>query len=104
LCAIKEYAPEFHVGLLKSGVTDETVTWLKQIGAEELCPHAKEITNRKVAQWHRDGFNVRAWGVKNEELMRQVYDSMADGMTVNFPDKLSAYIKEQTGKAQEGEV
>ena len=39
------------------------------------------------------GFNVRAWGVKDEELMRNVYDCMADGMTVNFPDKLTNYIQ-----------
>ena len=36
-------------------------------------------------------------GLDNEELMRTVYDSMADGMTVNFPDKLVEYIKLQTG-------
>ena len=34
---------------------------------------------------------------QNEELMRNVYDSMADGMTVNFPDKLVEYMKLQTG-------
>lgn len=28
--------------------------------------------------------------------MRKVYDSLADGMTINFPDKLTAYIKEKT--------
>lgn len=27
--------------------------------------------------------------------MHHVYDCGADGMTVNFPDKLTAYIKEQ---------
>lgn len=93
---LKKYAPEFRVGLLKNGVTDETVSWLKQIGAEEVCPHASEITPEKVAQWHLDGFNVRAWGLKNEEMMRHVYDSMADGMTVNFPDKLTAYMREKS--------
>ena len=39
------------------------------------------------------GFNVRAWGVYNEELMKQAYDSGCDGMTVNFPDKLTEYMK-----------
>ena len=38
------------------------------------------------------GFNVRAWGVMDEELMRSVYASLADGMTVNFPDKLKELI------------
>lgn len=92
--AIKEYAPELRVGLLCKDVTEDTIHFLKQIGSEEICPHAAEVTPESVAKWHREGFNVRAWGVKNEELMRQVYDSMADGMTVNFPDKLTAYIQE----------
>ena len=92
---IKEYAPELHVGLLCKDVTDDTIAFLKQIGAEEICPHATKVTPKNVAAWHREGFNVRAWGVHDETLMRQVYDSMADGMTVNFPDKLTAYIKEQ---------
>ena len=49
-----------------------------------------------MKKWHRMGFNVRAWGVSNETVMGQVYDAGADGMTVNFPDKLTAYIAEQT--------
>ena len=28
--------------------------------------------------------------------MEAVYDAGADGMTVNFPDKLTAYIQQQT--------
>ena len=95
IAAIKEYAPEFRIGLLCREITDDTIQFLKRIGAEEICPRATEVTPENVAKWHREGFNVRAWGVQNEELMRQVYDSMADGMTVNFPDKLFAYINEQ---------
>jgi hypothetical protein len=34
----------------------------------------------------------RAWGVAQEALMRQVVEAGADGMTVNFPDKLLAYM------------
>ncbi len=41
---------------------------------------------------HQDGFLVRAWGVSNEELMAQVVEAGVDGMTVNFPDKLTAYL------------
>ncbi len=98
--AIKEYAPELHIGLLCKEVTEDTIAFLKQIGAEEICPNAAQVTPENVAFWHREGFNVRAWGVRDETLMRQVYDSMADGMTVNFPDKLAAYIKETEQCAQ----
>ncbi len=94
--AIKEYAPELRIGLLHKEITEETLSFLKEIGAEELCPRATEITPERVAHWHREGFNVRAYGVADEEQMRQVYDAMADGMTINFPDKLTAYMAEQT--------
>lgn len=93
---IKEYAPELHIGWLKKNVTDEDIEKLRAIGGEEICPEAQEITPEKVYKWHREGFNVRAWGVYNEELMRHAYDCMTDGMTVNFPDKLAAYIEEKT--------
>ena len=46
---------------------------------------------------HRIGFSVRAWGIANEEIMKQVYETGADGMTVNFPDKLVKYMKEKNG-------
>lgn len=98
--AIKEYAPELRIGLLKNGVTEENIEELKAMGADEVCPHSAEVTPEKVAGWHREGFNVRAWGLDNEELMRKVYDSMADGMTVNFPDKLTEYRKNQGEQPQ----
>ncbi len=95
IAAIKEYAPEFRVGLLTSGVTEKTVEMLRQIGAEEICPKADEVTPEKVRYWHSEGFTVRPWGVTDEDIMKKVYDAMADGMTVNFPDKLTEYIKMQ---------
>ena len=66
---------------------------LKRIGVEELCPRATIVTPEKVAMWHREGFNVRAYGPENEEMMRYIYDCLTDGMTVNFPDKLTAYMR-----------
>ena len=90
----KRIAPEFRVGYLTSSVDDGLLERLREIGADELCPRASEITPERVEAWHRAGFNVRAWGVGTEEAMRKAYDSLANGMTVNFPDKLAAYIAE----------
>ena len=93
--AVRAYAPQLRTGLLCSNVTDDTTRPLKELGVEQLCPRADEITADKVAKWHRMGFDVRAWGVKDEVLMKKVFDAGADGMTVNFPDKLTQYIKEK---------
>lgn len=98
---IKALSPKLRVGWLVQDVSDETVAALLSIGGEEICPEAKDVTPERVEAWHRLGLNVRAWGVYNEELMRAVYDSGADGMTVNFPDRLQDYIKKCTEQKAE---
>jgi glycerophosphoryl diester phosphodiesterase len=53
------------------------------------------VTSDLVRRLHTEGFVVRAWGVADEVLMRQVVEAGADGMTVNFPDKLLAHMQSQ---------
>ena len=62
----------------------------------EICPKAALVVEDPdlVAKWHKLGLNVRAWGVSNEN-MSGVLDAGVDGMTVNFPDKLSTLLKER---------
>ena len=86
--------PEARLGFLakRGGITPELLQKMVRMGFYEICPHAEEVTEENVALWHGMGLGVRAWGVANEQLMRQVADNGADGMTVNFPDRLTAYI------------
>jgi glycerophosphoryl diester phosphodiesterase len=51
------------------------------------------VTVELVRRLHAEGFVVRAWGVTDEEQMRRVVQAGADGMTVNFPDRLLEYLK-----------
>lgn len=97
---IKEYAPSLRIGYLCPSITDEVIEELVDIGADEVCPIGREVTSERVEAWHRRGFNVRAYGIGNEEIMKAVYDAGVDGMTVNFPDLLIKYIEE---KRTEGE-
>ena len=46
------------------------------------------------------GFVVRAWGVGDELLMREVVEAGADGMTMNFPDRLIAYLEKSDRQAR----
>ena len=62
------------------------------IGAHEICPKCSDITAERVDEWHRLGLGVGAWGISDTEIMKRVYDAGIDGMTVNFPDKLTEYI------------
>ena len=92
LLEVKKLGQNIKTGYLTTDVSDELVEKLLDDGITEICPNAKDCTARNVKKWHDKGLNVRAWGVANEDLMKSVYDSGADGMTVNFPDKLVDYI------------
>lgn len=91
---VKEYDSDYRVGFLTSDIGDEVIQKLLDIGVDEICPKATLITIKNVEKLHSLGFNVRAWGVTNEDLMKHVYNCGVDGMTINFPDKLNEYLKE----------
>ena len=93
LRTFRQYAPEFQIGYLTESIDDSVLAQLKAIGGEEFCPEAHLMTPELVAKWHNAGFRVRAWGVYNEDLMRHACACGADGMTVNFPDKLTAHLQ-----------
>ncbi len=90
---IRAYAPELPTGWLVSEVSDGTIARARELGLTQICPRANTVTLALVRRLHAEGFIVRAWGVADEALMRQVVDAGADGMTVNFPDTLLAYVQ-----------
>ena len=90
---LKAYAPELPAGWLVREVEDTTAAHAAKMGLKLLCPHAESVTPELVNDLHGKGFDVRAWGAGNEALMRRVVDAGADGLTVNFPDKLADYLK-----------
>lgn len=89
----RAYAPEFQIGYLTESIDDAVFEALKDLAAEEYCPEAHLMTPELVAKWHAMGFRVRAWGVYNPDLMRHACRCGADGMTVNFPDLLTAHLQ-----------
>ena len=96
LTAMKKCAPKLKLGYLTVDVTAEKLSRMKKDGIDEICPKASNISAEDVWEWQKSGFNVRAWGVSDEELMKKMYDFGTNGMTCNFPDKLCGYINERT--------
>ncbi len=92
LAETRDLAPDLPTGWLVGEVTDSMVEEALAMGLTQLCPRADYVTPELVERLHGLGLVVRAWGVSDEVLMRRVADAGADGMTVNFPDKLLAYI------------
>ena len=50
-------------------------------------------TEESVAAWRKKGLGVRAWGIKDTTIMKRMCALGVDGMTVNFPDKLTALLE-----------
>jgi len=98
LVALKRAYPEASVGYLTEDFSDDLLSEMKKIGIGQLCPRATNLTLEKVTKWHKEGFSVRAWGVKDVSLMKHAYDCGVDGMTVNFPDRLIAYSIQKQGE------
>lgn len=92
---VKRSAPQMKVGLLTRTVTKEILFTLKALGAEQICPKADILTPALVRSLHGEGFNVRAWGVGDEATMKRAFHCGVDGMTVNFPDRLRALLREK---------
>ena len=90
---MRAYAPELPAGWLVTDVSEAVMAQARHLGVAQLCPHASAVTPALVRHLHAEGFVVRAWGVATEDLMQQVVRAGADGMTVNFPDKLMAYLQ-----------
>jgi glycerophosphoryl diester phosphodiesterase len=90
---VRTYAPELPTGWLVREINEAIITQARRMGLTQLCPLAQTVTPALVRHLHAQGFVVRAWGVANEALMHQVVDAGADGMTVNFPDRLMAYVQ-----------
>lgn len=90
---IRAFASHLQTAWLVEAIDAEVIAEAHALGCAQLCPPAAMLTPEMVQLLHAERFIIRAWGVKSENLMRQVVLSGADGMTVDFPDKLIAYLR-----------
>ena len=93
LCQVRKLAPELDTGFLTAQVTDTLLADMKDRGILEICPRGATLNQELVTSYHEKGFRVRAWGVRDPEMMTFLFRAGVDGMTVNFPDKLTELLK-----------
>lgn len=89
---IKELDRTARVGWLTSRTDGDAIARLLEIGGEEMAPKAELITPELMEKWRAAGLGVRAWGVRSVPLMKKMCALRVDGMTVNFPDRLTQYL------------
>jgi glycerophosphoryl diester phosphodiesterase len=85
---LKSTCPEARVGYLSPEVGPEAVERAIEAGLDQFCPPAGSVTRTLVLDWQRRGLDVRAWGVRDVELMQRAVRAGVDGMTVDFPNLL----------------
>ena len=85
---IKAEMPESKVGFLTSDIGRRNVMRVVDAGMDQLCPPAKVLTPELVSEWKDLGLEVRAWKVRDVDLMQRAIEAAVDGMTVDFPHLL----------------
>jgi glycerophosphoryl diester phosphodiesterase len=90
---IRKRDSNISLGYLIEKINEKNIKKLKSINARMICPKAEILKKEDVILAKGHGLNVRAWGVKDEDIMKNVLKLGIDGMTVNFPDKLKSCYK-----------
>jgi glycerophosphoryl diester phosphodiesterase len=85
---IKAEHPSARVGFLTSDVSPESVQRVVAAGLDQFCPPADRVSEAQVSAWKALGLEVRAWGVRDPEVMMSALRAGVDGMTVDFPHLL----------------
>ena len=93
LMEMKECAPDLRRGYLIFQLDEKTRAEIEKLELYEICPNGGTVTKEEVAEYHEKGYGVRAFGMANVDIMKETIAKGVDGMTVNFPDKLTEYLK-----------
>ena len=87
-------APHIHCGWLVDELNADLIRQAANCGFEQICPAATALTKAQVNHAHAAGLLVQAFGVRDEALMCHAIEVGVDGMTIDFPDKLLSYLRE----------
>ena len=93
LAEMKKCAPDLRRGYLLFNLDLKTREQIDQLDLYEICPQGPNVSAQEVEEFHGKGYGVRAWGMTNVDIMKETIAKGVDGMTVNFPDKLTEYLK-----------
>ncbi len=94
LVRLRQLDGQIRLGYLFRDLNRENVEKAASIGCCQVCPHALSLDPLSVEKLRKAGFSVRAWGITDEKIMEKcIRDGVDGGMTVNFPDKLTAVLK-----------
>jgi len=79
------------LGYLTQRDDDDLLDRLVRRGINQLCLHIGQLTAQRVAEAHARGLIIRAWGIDHPWQIARLFETDADGATVNWPDWIPAY-------------
>lgn len=82
--------------LIKEKINKDNIERLQKIKGSQICPEAESVSKEDIELANKNELGVRLWGIYDEEIMREVCNLNIEGMTVNFPDKLSQLLEENS--------
>lgn len=87
---LRKLDDSIRLGLLtETEITPELLDKLEAFHIQQICPRIDLVTEESMKLAVNRGFSVRFWGIKNTDDMHRAISLGGDGMTCNFPDKLS---------------
>ena len=89
---LRKLDSEIKLGYLTCEITPEVLDLLKKHHIQQICPLVSVVNEESMRLAVERGFSVRFWGIKDEEQMHRAIALGGDGMTCNFPDKLTAAL------------
>lgn len=86
--AIRVAAPEAQIAYLsnRAAFDDDAIQAALDAGADEIAPRAALVTTEMIERARRAGLRVWAWGVKDQETLRQAVQAGIGGCTLDHPD------------------
>jgi glycerophosphoryl diester phosphodiesterase len=88
--ALNERVP---IGFLTERITSPLLCSMLAAKFQQVCPRIDLLQAEDVLLARKHGLSIRAWGVATPALMHKAIALRLDGMTVNFPDKLSEALR-----------
>lgn len=99
LASLREADADIAIGFLTDTVGSDVLNRMQASRFSQICPRIDLLDASGVALARSYGFSVRPWGVKTAALMQKGLALGIDGMTVNFPDVLTAALQKHTNEA-----
>jgi glycerophosphoryl diester phosphodiesterase len=84
--------PDVPLAWLVQSITGDVLAECVEAGFQLVCPRASTVTAETVAEAHRLGLQVRAWGLRTLDELRLLAECGVAGTTCDWPDRARSHL------------